>query len=169
MNERDQSFVEWLIKLADQPNKRAVLADLRRGLGQPPGLAPSVGRYAQPFLSADDSPRREETYYLIASLFGWHPMPTVNGNMGDHFAQLWVGEKEPPDNIARRFNVLLAADWDTLPDYLRHAISLLKANNIPVNWSQLLTDVWYWDQAEGKVQLQWSRAFWRKGRSQSNP
>ena len=96
-------------------------------------------------------------------------MPTVNGNMGDHVAQLWVGEKEPPDNIARRFNVLLAADWDTLPDYLRHAISLLKANNIPVNWSQLLTDVWYWDQAEGKVQLQWSRAFWRKGRSQSNP
>ncbi len=169
MNDRDQRFVNWLTKLQDQPNGRAVMAELRRGLGQPPGLAPTVGRYVQPFLTLEDGEKREEAYYLIASLFGSHPSPTGSGNMGQHFARLWAGEKEPPDNIARRFNILLAADWDTLPDYLRQAIGLLKANASPVavNWAQLLDDVLGWEHPDGKVQLRWSRAFWRKSQSDS--
>lgn len=167
MTDRDKNFVNWLTGLADQPNSRAVLANLRRGLGQPPGLAPTVGRYVQPFLTLDDSRKREEAYYLIASLFGLHPAVAAAGNMGQHFSRLWADEKEPPDNVVRRFTVVLSADWDTLPDYLRHAVGLLKANDIPVNWEQLLDDVLGWEHPEGKVQLQWSRAFWRKGRQDS--
>ena len=89
--------------------------------------------------------------------------------MGQHFARLWAGEKDPPDNIARRFNILLAADLDTLPDYLRQAIGLLKSNASPVavNWAQLLDDVLKWENPDGKVQLRWSRAFWRKNQSDS--
>jgi CRISPR type I-E-associated protein CasB/Cse2 len=170
MNDREQRFVNWLIKLEEQPNGRAVLAELRRGLGQPPGLAPTVGRYVQPFLTTEDGEKREAAYYLIASLFGLHPVSTANGNMGQHFARLWTDEKEPPDNIARRFNILLSADWDTLPDYLRQAVGLLKSNAtpVPVNWAQLLNDVLGWEHPDGKVQLRWSRAFWRKTRSDAN-
>jgi len=169
MNDRDQRFVNWLTKLQEQPNGRAVMAELRRGLGQPPGLAPTVGRYVQPFLTLEDGEKREEAYYLIASLFGLHPSLAGSGNMGQHFARLWAGEKEPPDNIGRRFNILLSADWDTLPDYLRQAIGLLKANASPVavNWAQLLDDVLKWEYSDGKVQLRWSRAFWRKSQSDS--
>ncbi len=167
MNDRDQRFANWLTKLQDQPNGRAVMAELRRGLGQPPGLAPTVGRYVQPFLTLEGGEKREEAYYLVASLFGSHPSPAGSGNMGQHFARLWAGEKEPPDNITRRFNILLAADWDTLPDYLRQAIGLLKANDVPVNWAQLLDDVLKWEYSDGKVQLRWSRAFWRKGQGDS--
>jgi len=169
MNDRHQNFGNWLIKLEAQPNGRAVLAELRRGLGQPPGLAPTVGRYVQPFLSSGDSNKQEEAYYLIASLFGLHPSTAAGGNMGHHFARLWGEGDKPPDNIARRFNILLAADWDTLPDYLRHAIGLLKANDVPVNWAQLLDDVLGWESAGGYVQLRWSRAFWRKRQSDSQP
>lgn len=90
--------------------------------------------------------------------------------MGQHFARLWTGEKDPPDNIARRFNILLAADWDTLPDYLRQAIGLLKSNASPVavNWAQLLDDVLGWERPDGKVQLRWSRTFWRKSQGDSD-
>lgn len=170
MNERDKNFVDWLVKLKEQPNGRAVLAELRHGLGQPPGLAPSVGRYVQPFLTAGDGEKREAAYYLVASLFGLHPAVAPSGNMGRHFRQLWAGEDNPPDNIARRFNILLSADWDTLPDYLRQAIGLLKSNAtpVPINWAELLDDILKWEYSDGKVQLRWSRAFWRKSRADSD-
>lgn len=164
MNDRDKKFVQWLIELSVRPNARAVLADLRRGLGQPPGLAPSVGRYVQPFLSADDGARREEVYYLVASLFGLHPAHTTQGNLGLHFNHLWETDN-PPDNVARRFNVLVSADWDTLPDHLRSAVALLKANEQPVNWGQLLDDLLGWELPNAPVQLRWSRSFWRKDAS----
>jgi CRISPR system Cascade subunit CasB len=164
MSDRDKNFINWLTKLPDQPNGRAVLAELRRGLGQPPGLAPTVGRYVQPFLTVADSGRREEAYYLIASLFGLHPAKAQSGNMGNHFATLCKDNDEPSDNIIRRFNILLSADSDTLPDYLRQAVSLLKASEAAVNWIQLLDDVLGWENPDGKVQLQWSRSFWRRNR-----
>lgn len=171
MNDKDERFVKWLIELKEKPNGRAVLAELRRGLGQPPGLAPTVGRYVQPFLTTEDSNKREEAYYLVASLFGLHPACAASGNMGQHFAQLWPDKtKDPPDNIARRFNILLSADWDTLPDYLRQAIGLLKSNAtpVPVNWVELLDDILKWENPDGRVQLRWSRGFWRKSRPDSD-
>lgn len=164
MSDRDRNFINWLTKLPDQPNGRAALAELRRGLGQLPGLAPMVGRYVQPFLRVEDSGRREDAYYLIATLFGLHPAKAQSGNMGNHFAQLCKDNDEPPDNIVRRFNILLSADGDTLPDYLRQAMGLLKANEVAVNWTQLLDDMLGWENPEGKIQLQWSRAFWRRNR-----
>jgi CRISPR system Cascade subunit CasB len=165
MSDRDRNFINWLTKLPDQSNGRAALAELRRGLGQPPGLAPTVGRYVQPFLTSADSGRREEAYYLVASLFGAHPTSAHSGNMGNHFAQLCEDNTDPPDNIIRRFNILLSADDDTLPDYLRQSIGLLKSKDIAINWAQLLDDVLGWENPEGKVQLQWSRTFWRRNRA----
>lgn len=161
MNDRDRNFITWLTTLPEKPNGRAALAELRRGLGQPPGLAPSVARYVQPFLANDDKPCTEEAYYLIAELFGLHPANVNEGDMGRHFTGLWNTDS-PPENIVRRFNVLLAADWDTLPDYLRAAVSLLKSQNQPVNWARLLDDVLAWQLPNAPVQLRWSRSFWRK-------
>jgi CRISPR system Cascade subunit CasB len=155
-------FIEYLEEHRDN---RAMLAALRRGLGQPPGTVPEVSKYIQPWL-ADDAPAYlEETYYIIAPLFALHPIAGGSGNMGTHFAALCESGREPPSSVERRFILLLSAHPDDLPDYLRQAVSLLKSKQVPVNWQTLLKDVLDWkrrdERPRTRVQRKWSRDFWR--------
>ncbi len=149
-------FVKHLKSLVDD---RAALAALRRGLGRPPGATPEMHRYVIPWLPAGLYPRQEEAYYLIAALFGLHPDDTVAGNLGRSFAQ--AREKDGNgEAIERRFSALLAAHSDDLPFQLRQAIQFLRAQEIPVNWSQLLHDVMNWDNPRRSVQRSWAHGFW---------
>ena len=152
-------FIEYLESLRDD---RAALAALRRGLGQPPGAVADMYRYIVPWLSDDAPPWQEAAYYLIASLFAYHPAEGGTGNMGSHFARA----RDPQsDNTAieRRFTALLAAHPDDLDFYLRQAVSFLKSKEVPINWHQLLFDVLAWGHPARYVQKQWASAFW--GRS----
>jgi CRISPR system Cascade subunit CasB len=156
----------FITYLEENREDRAMLAALRRGLGQPAGAAPEVSRYVQRRL-AQDAPRYlEEAYYLIAPLFGLHSSAGGQGDMGNHFAALCEPGEDPPSNVERRFVGLLAAHSDDLPDALRQAISLLKAKDIPVNWGSLLDDILDWshpdDTRRTNVHKRWSRNFWRK-------
>jgi len=155
-------FVEYLVEHADD---RAMLAALRRGLGQPPGAVPEVSKYVQPWLGRDSSISTERGYYTIAPLFALHPAEGNSGNMGSHMAMLAEPESDPPSSVERRFMLLLSADADDLPEYLRQAVSLLKSKDVPINWQQLLTDVLAWNRRDERPRLrvrrQWSREFWR--------
>ncbi|MCB0108463.1 MAG: type I-E CRISPR-associated protein Cse2/CasB, partial [Caldilineaceae bacterium] len=51
---------------------------------------------------------------------------------------------------------------EELPDYLRQAISYLRAKDVPVNWHRLFTDIQNWSHPSGYVQREWARAFWGK-------
>lgn len=159
-------FVSHLERLQED---RAALAALRRGLGQPAGYAPEMFPYVVPFVPAEAGPWREAVYYLIASLFGFYPVSTNSGNMGEHFARL--RNKRDSDDIAveRRFNVLLAAHPDDLGGHLRQAVSLLRANEVPVNWQQLFLDAQAWGHPDPDrrvwVRKRWASAFWGRGAS----
>ena len=61
--------------------------------------------------------------------------------------------------VERRFVALLNCRAEDLPDHLRQFISLLKTNDMPIDWAQLLRDVIRWDYDED-VQRNWARAFW---------
>jgi len=151
-----QPFVTYLESLC---NDRGALAALRRGLGQPPGTVASMYPYVAHWLSEDTPTWQEAAYYLIASLFAYHPAEGGVGNMGRHFART----RDPQgDNTAieRRFTALLAAHPDDLDFYLRQAVSFLKSKQVPVNWHQLLSDVLAWGHPDRYVQKQWARAFW---------
>ena len=168
MNQTDP-FITYL---EENREDRAMLAALRRGLGQPAGAVPEVSRYVQRRL-AQDAPRYlEEAYYLIAPLFGLHSLAGGQGDMGNHFAALCEPGEDPPSNVERRFVGLLAAHSDDLPDYLRQAVSLLKAKDIPVNWQRLLADVLAWGHHDDtwriNVHKRWSRNFWRKRTTSSD-
>jgi len=159
------SYTDPLIEyLEENREDRAMLAALRRGLGQPAGAVPEVSRYVQRRLAQDAPAYLENAYYLIAPLFGAHPLPGGYGNMGDHFVKLCEPGQDPPSNVERRFVALLAAHADDLPDALRHAVSLLKAKDIPVNWQRLLEDVLAWSDDDRRIKTHkfWSRQFWRK-------
>jgi len=155
-------FIARLQSLADG-QERGVLAALRRGLGQPPGMAAEMFLYVEPFLPQKRSAGQETAYYLVASLFGLHPKSTGEGNLGAHMiaARSEGGEEA----LERRFTSLLASHADDLPNYLRQAISFLKSKEIPVNWNQLFWDLQHWDDENRRVQKEWAKAFW--GRAQA--
>ncbi len=155
---QSQAFISYL---EEHREDRAVLAALRRGLGQPPGTVPDTYRYVVPWLADDTPPWREAAYYLVAALFAYHPAPGGVGNMGDHFARTRVPGWDDTAT-ERRFIALLAANPDDLDLYLRQAVSFLKSKDVPVNWHQLLTDILDWGHPARYVQQQWARAYWRR-------
>jgi CRISPR system Cascade subunit CasB len=149
----------------DTPRGRAALAALRRGLGKPAGAAAEMYPYVVPYLPATLSPRQEEAYFLIASLFALHPtqwhgdLPPWQTNLGASFH--WLHNKRQNPSTEKRFAALLDAPGETLAYHLRQAVSLLKAEEIPVNYVSLLHDILFWDQESRGVQRQWARAFWQ--------
>ncbi len=149
-------FVSYLVTLRDD---RAALAALRRGLGQPPGTVASMCPYVVRWLPQEGYRWQEAAYYTVAALFAYHPTEGGVGNMGDHLART-----RPPQGddtaIERRFTALLAAHPDDLGFYLRQAISFLRSKEVPVNWSQLLSDILAWDHPDRYVQQRWARSFW---------
>ncbi len=158
MEEATHPFIQYLVSLQEDDD-RGALADLRRGLGQPPGTAPSMYPYVVRYLPSDVSRREEHAYYLVGALFAYHDKKGGQGNMGAHFA---ATRDSNSDNTAveRRFTALLAAHPDDLPFYLRQAVSYLKSKDQPIDWDQLFYDLRYWHYNDRRVQKQWARSFW---------
>ncbi len=163
--ERDRAFIAYLEGL-QAAEDRAALAALRRGLGRPPGTAAEMHRYVVPWLPREESPREDEAYYLAAALFGLYPegsWPREEAeqgwhNLGASFAHL--ASRADSGSVEQRFVALLGAHRDDLPEHLRHAVSLLKAHEVRVDWVELLADIRWWDHEERRVQRRWARAFW---------
>lgn len=152
--QRKHPFVDYLEKHAED---RAMLAELRRGLGRAPGETPGMFPYLVPFVRAS---YEEDNLYLIASLFALHPVSTDSGNMGSHLHQ-YVQTVGDGTATERRFVQLLNLHRDSLASPLRQHISMLKAKDIPVNWHQLLHDLTHWGHDARFVQKRWASQFWR--------
>lgn len=146
-------LIQFLLKNAED---RAMLAELRRGLGTAPGEAPGMFPYIVPFIRGE---YEEDNLYLIASLFALHPVNTSVGNMGKHLHDC---ARAVGDDAAttRRFTQLMRQRRDALDTPLRQHIALLKAHDIAVNWNQLLRDLGYWGHEDHFVQRQWAGSYW---------
>ena len=162
-NSSSERFAAFLQGLA-QSNDRGALAALRKGLGRPPGEEPSMHRYVAPWTGSERSRWVEDTYYLVAALFAHHPVQwdkrSGPSNLGASFALLRNTRDGSPETLERRFTSLLGVDAEDLHLHLRHAVSLLKSNDIPVDWGRLLTDLRWWGHEDRWVQRRWARAFW---------
>lgn len=163
---RDMEFIQWLQSLNEEQEgkegrkrqkERAVLATLRRGLGKVPGTAIEMYPYLMRF-GPWDSDWEMKSYFMIASLFAHHSAPGGTGNMGTTMAA--VKRETGSESIERRFVALLNAHPDDLYRHLRHAVSLAKSKEVPVNWGQLLQDIKNWPSTTGMVQRKWAREFW---------
>lgn len=165
MNEIDGAevgFTAFLKGLADR-KQRGALAALRRGLGKQPGEAAEMFPYLVPW-TRDVTGWTEETYYLVASLFGLHPVSwqgrgEASTNFGASLARVAGGADR--GGVERRFVALLNSRCDDLPDHLRHAVSLCKANHVPIDWLTLLRQLRCWNCEQRTVQRDWAAAFWR--------
>jgi CRISPR system Cascade subunit CasB len=143
---------------------RAALAALRRGLGRKPGevtaMLPHVVPYAPHY--------GEDTTFLVASLFGWHPCIDHGLPMGSVMRRVWIARNRT-ESIEQRFTSLLNAHRDDLPHHLRQAISLAKSTEVPVDYDRLFGNINNWDHEKRFVQLEWARQFWGEPSSQTEP
>ncbi|GIK40703.1 MAG: hypothetical protein BroJett011_45360 [Chloroflexota bacterium] len=155
MSNRDENFINYLFKLRDN---RAAMAALRRGLGQYPGTAGQMYYYVAPFLEKAPGDI-EYLYYLVASLYAFHPQEGGSGNMGDHFR--YVDPKAENEAIVRRFENLLTARFDDLHLHLRQVVSFLKSRESPINWFRLLSDLRRWQDRKRLIQHCWAKQFYR--------
>lgn len=164
-SEQQVSFIAWLESVRDsndQSYARSALAMLRRGLGKEPGEDANVMRYVVPWLPSDTRPWAEHPYFIVAPLFALHPLAGGAGNMGSHLRAVQKG-KQSEEAVERRFIALLNAHEEELDWHLRQAVSLCKANQVPVNWHALFRDVRGWSHPNHWVQRDWAHSFW--GRS----
>lgn len=166
-NNQKYAFVTYLYTLADE-NKRGALADLRRGLTGQPGTTPVMYPYVAPWITEKARNRWEEKiYYLLASLFasyqsgaaGGKTLRTEEGNLGEH-CQILKQKGNQSGSFETRFTSLLNSHPDDLPIFLRQVISLLKSNNIAINWHQLFHDLLYWNSDSKFIQRQWANSYW---------
>lgn len=169
------AFTTYLASLV-RDERRDALAALRRGLGKHPGQAAEMFPYVVPWLSDAMSPTRQADYFLVAALFASHQIswPTSQSDQGDSPESVQRGPTNlgvsfrrlasatDSASIEQRFVALLNAQREDLPTHLRHAISLLRAKDIPVDWARLLSDLGNWSREDRRVQSAWAQAFWRR-------
>ena len=124
---------------------------------------PICSPYVVPFVQRWN----EDDIYMIASLFALHPSSISSGNIGDHLRRL-LDDEASAEATERRFVQLLRARRDTLEPRLRQQVSILKSNDIAVNWHQLIADLRNWNHPDRFVQRRWAGAFWRANQSESN-
>lgn len=176
--EPERFFIAHLVRLAgltaagkEHPGRGknlAALAALRRGLGKRPGEAPEMFPYVVPYIASWLPRQRQDDCFLVASLFAFHPHLWAHPDNPRAHAPTNLGASlrllssyTQGSSIEKRFTAMLNSGREDLPERLRHAVSLLKSHDIPVDWLQLLLDLRGWDWESRRIQRDWARAFWR--------
>lgn len=164
MSDYAEQFVAHLQRLAERD--RAAMARLRRSLSSEPGVDPAVYPYVERFVGPEwgAMDARRLALYVVAGLFAMHPRQGYSS-----FAQSFgvMMEQRKSDSLEKRFIALLEADAKGLPVHLRHAISLLKAEELPVDYIQLLKDLRWWlnlrleQSHRDRLRQRWAREFYR--------
>lgn len=150
-------FIQHLEKLHKRKD-RGALAILRRGLNRQAGVNPEMYSVGLPI---PEKPYLEDAAFLVAPLFALHPQSGGRGTLGTAFATLVAKNHESKESLERRFTTLLNCHRDDLPTHLRQAISLLRSKEVPIDWRQLLQNIFDWDDDARRVQRAWARDFWR--------
>ena len=160
-------YVDYLFSLSSGQQKGAI-ADLRRGLSDPPAASPAMFPYVAKWVSdADRYTWKEKVYYLVAALFAYYQsgggqaknIRRTTGNLGDHCREASQKEQKSK-SFEMRFAALLKANDEDLPILLRQMISLLKSADVAVNWDQLFYDLCHWNSQKNFVQHRWSNSYW---------
>ena len=160
LDDQQKTFIGYLLNLAKKGQEdRGALADLRTGLGKEPGQMARVHRHVVPYLP--EQRYNDRWYYVTATLFGSFPEHRKGRSLGKAFKPLaFPPNEKKKESMEARFVALLNAHPEDLDDHLRHAVSLLKANEQPLDWFRLLEDLLQWDHPDGHVQLKWARDFY---------
>lgn len=160
-----------------EPQRRAELAELRRGIGHRPGELPTLwgsflAEMPEQLMGRTNEPSKAEwAIYTALTLFALHQqgetgvsMNQPNKMLGSAVRQLAektaVGQDWTESSVLRRFNALATAD--SMPEvshHLRGVIQLLRREKIPLDYPQLAADLYrlQFVESAANVRLQWGR------------
>lgn len=150
-------FIERLESCSANDTK--VKAVLRRSLAFDPGEYPPAYPYVEPFVKDEDNSWRREVHYLVAGLWAMHWREGRSGAAMSFGKACAVHYDGGSASTERRFISLLDADRDQLPHRLRQMVALLKEQ--PIDFSDLLKNLLYWNDERKRTQNAWARAFYR--------
>ncbi|MBS3896245.1 type I-E CRISPR-associated protein Cse2/CasB [Silanimonas sp.] len=147
---------------------RALLAVLRRSLGQAPGddlravarLEGLIVRLQGEQALGGERQRRHA--YLVAGLLAWCRTPGTDNlaSLGHCLAQLCLSSnRDKQDSVERRLAHLVDADEEQLPMLLRATVRLLDQAEIVPDFSLLLRQLDAWNHPDRWVQRRWLRDF----------
>lgn len=155
--DRVSAFVAHLQRLAERDD-RGALAALRRSLQEPSGVAMSACPHVVPFLPSEQDGYRERSFFLVAALFALHPVHAQGVSLGHAFRRIDGGAGN--ESTRARFVALLDAHPDDVADHLRHAVSLARAHDVPLDWVRTLKDLLAWRAPDRWAQRRLAHDFW---------
>lgn len=157
---------------------RGVLAQLRRGVGQTPGEMPQLwgfflDEFPEEWMGDHEPSKAEWAVYSAITLFALHQqgkdpetewMNQPGATVGKSVARL-ITSTEEEERVAKRFHILAtASSIEELSHYLRSMVQLLRSQNIPLDYSALAEDLFWYQHPEhqAQVRLRWGQDFYRR-------
>jgi CRISPR system Cascade subunit CasB len=169
-----------LAKIAIRPD---ILATLRRGIGRSLEDAPGSWPYVMEVVGSNRF--REEAAHVTLGLFALHHQSQDPGSMnrsGWGFGRACRALKQrraagglSDDGVERRFRSAVGADsLSALATHLRGLVTMLRGENLPIDYRQLYWDLAAWRAPErrDRVALQWARDYFSsptEDRSEEEP
>ena len=166
---------------ADLSSGKAMLANLRRGVGREPGELPQLfgillSDMPEDFWSKSGTATKEEwVCYTALTLYALHQqgydaksqhMHTDEGvSLGKAMYKLaasYDGDPNAEQRVVQKMRILAtSADVKELSHHLRGIVQLLKANGISLNYKRLSGDLYEMQFPDGKrkVCLRWGQDF----------
>ena len=166
------------LQVLPEPQRRAELAELRRGVGRQPGDLPAVwgallADMPEQLQGSNGPSKAEWAVYTALTLFALHqqgeagvsmnqPGRTLGGAVRQLAEKTAAGQDWTESSVLRRFNALATAD--SMPEvshYLRGMVQLFRGNEpkLKLDYPRLAVELYRFqlpDQA-ANVRLQWGR------------
>ena len=154
--------IVWISESKNDSGISATLAKFRRGIGKPPGSMPEIWELTfdglpEELLSKDGIPTKGEwAVYTALTLYALHQQGKnpSNENMNKEGATLGRAVRalvkrendEDEVRIKRRFDAAAtSSSIEEISHHLRGLVQLLKSENIPMDYSRITEDL-YWFQ-----------------------
>lgn len=166
-----------IISMKDASQQKAVLANLRRGIGKAPGDIPQLWGVLLENIPSTIMSRggkansAEWSIYTALTLFAMHQqgheittnaMHMKNISLGKA-AALLVTSAEDEKRILRRFNATATAqDREELAHHLKGMVHLLSDSGVPLDYAKLAADLYNYQhlEAQPEVRLRWGQDFY---------
>lgn len=172
----DQQFINKLKTLKE--NDRGVFTALKRAAGV--SIAGSRQGAIAAFYKILPHPlmdsRKEEIYFLVATLYGHNDEYQFTGNFGETMRV--VKNEFDSKSMDRRMTGLLDSNFESLKTRiikggelaykLRQLVKLAKSKDVGIDWLQFLKDLKNWNHSEKFVQKKWARKYFGYKKQSTN-
>lgn len=153
---RAERFVAMLEKRKDD---RGVMADLKRGFSETTAdrTWPYISRWGCDLVNN----RQRIIYQTVAAAYAYCKIITLKGNLGATCRQIAAGDEKGDEGIKTfetRFRRLLTCS--TLEELSVHLVGIIKtaaSKNIPLNYTGLFEDLWWWSN---NTKIKWAAEYW---------